>query len=367
MFIENIHLLNFKNYEALELDFCEDINCIVGPNGIGKTNLLDAIYYLCMTKSAFYSNEGLNIKHEAQFFLNKGIFNDKSLPKKQVIQCTYKQGGKKVISLNKVEYEKLSLHIGKFPCVLITPYDTDLVREGSEIRRKFFDNTISQTNPDYLEALIKYNHYLKQRNNLLKQFAERKHTDLALLETYNAFLCPLAKKIHACRQAFITAFKPIFIQYYKKLSAENEITSIQYESKLSEIDFDILLKQNLQKDLIMQRTTAGIHRDDYIFNMEKFPLKKVGSQGQQKSYVIALKLAQYEWISNEKQIKPILLLDDIFDKLDDKRITQMLEIISGENFGQIFISDARPERSEKLLEKMGRNVRFFHISEILKM
>jgi len=367
MFIENIHLLNFKNYEALELNFCEDINCIVGPNGIGKTNLLDAIYYLCMTKSAFNSNEALNIKHEAAFFFNKGIFNDKSLPKKQTIQCAYKQGGKKVLTLNKVEYEKLSLHIGKFPCVLITPYDTDLVREGSETRRKFFDNTISQTDSAYLEALIKYNHYLKQRNNLLKQFAERKQTDLTLLETYNTFLSPLAKKIHTCRQAFITAFKPVFVQYYKKLSAENEEISIQYESKLSEEDFDVLLQQNLQKDLIMQRTTAGIHRDDFVFSMEKFPLKKVGSQGQQKSYVIALKLAQYEWIAKEKQIKPILLLDDIFDKLDDNRITQLLNIITDENFGQIFISDARPERSEKLLEKMSREVHFFHIPDFLKL
>jgi DNA replication and repair protein RecF len=317
-----------------------------------------------MTKSAFSGTESLNIKHQAQFFLNKGNFHTDNTPHKTV-QCAYKRGEKKSVRLDKKEYEKLSQHIGKFPCVLITPYDTDLVREGSEIRRKFFDNTLSQTNTGYLDTLIQHNHYLKQRNNLLKQFAERRKTDMALLETYNTFMAPLTKEIHACRKDFIEKFTPIFATYYKQISADNEPMSIDYESPMHNMDFETLLKHNLQKDLAMQRTTEGIHRDDYIFTMGNFPLKKIGSQGQQKSYVIALKLAQYNWIAQQKQITPILLLDDIFDKLDDSRIEQLLKIIEGGNFGQIFISDARPERSEKLLEKIGREVRFFHISEIL--
>ncbi len=366
MFIERIQLLNFKNYEEIDFAFSKDINCIVGPNGIGKTNLLDAVYYLCMTKSAFNSVESLNIKHDAYFFLNKGSFSDTaSATSSTKVQCAYKKGEKKSIKLDQKEYEKLSSHIGKFPCVLMTPYDTDLVREGSETRRKFFDNTLSQTNSAYLEQLIHYNHYLKQRNNLLKQFAERKNSDLALLETYNIQMAPLAKAIYETRKDFIADFTPHFINYYKKLSNDQEPMSITYASGLEKTSFSTLLKQNLQKDMVLQRTTQGIHRDDYVFEMADFPLKKTGSQGQQKSYVIALKLAQYKWISKQKALKPILLLDDIFDKLDDYRINQLLKILADGNFGQIFISDARPERSESLLKGINRDVKFFRLNEIL--
>ena len=364
MFIEAIQLLNFKNYDEIDFTFSKDINCIVGPNGIGKTNLLDAIYYLCMTKSAFNSVETLNIKHEAHFFLNKGTFSNAEQPA-NTVQCAYKKGEKKSVRLNKKEYDKLSTHIGKFPCVLMTPYDTDLVREGSETRRKFFDNTLSQTDSEYLEALIQYNYFLKQRNNLLKQFADRKAKDYTLLETYNAQMAPLAKIIFDARKSFIKSFTPYFTNYYQELSSAKEQMEIKYESDLENTTFELLLKQKLQKDLLLQRTTAGIHRDDYVFEMDDFPLKKTGSQGQQKSYVIALKLAQYEWIAKQKQQRPILLLDDIFDKLDDNRISQLLQIIATRNFGQIFISDARPERSETLLKEIKREVKFFHLSEIL--
>jgi len=367
MFIENIYLLNFKNYEEIALTFSEDINCIVGPNGIGKTNLLDAIYYLCMTKSAFNSIETLNITHEEYFFLNKGTFitSENGTANATAIQCAYKKGEKKSIKLDKKEYEKLRNHIGKFPCVLMTPYDTDLVRESSEIRRKFFDNTLSQTNSEYLENLMQYNHFLKQRNNLLKLFAERKTSDTALLETYNAQMTPLAREIYQTRSEFIKDFIPYFLSYYKQLSSAKEDMSIKYASQLENGDFEVLLKQNLHKDLLAQRTTEGIHKDDYIFEMDGFSLKKMGSQGQQKSYVVALKLAQYAWIAEQKQVKPILLLDDIFDKLDDHRIGKLLEMMASDNFGQIFISDASPERSETLLRNLKREVKFVPLSEIL--
>ncbi|UZR92263.1 DNA replication/repair protein RecF [Chondrinema litorale] len=364
MFLESIQLMNFKNYEEFEMSFSKDINCVVGPNGVGKTNLLDAVYYLCMTKSAFPGTEQLNIKHEQQFFLNKGSFqcDDET---ECIVQCAYKKGDKKSVKLNKKEYEKLSQHIGRFPCVLMTPYDTDLVREGSESRRKFFDNTLSQTDSTYLDALIQHNHFLKQRNNLLKQFAEKRFTDKALLETYNSMMCPHAKIIHQKRSAFIDQFNPLFLRYYTQLGESKEAMSIAYKSSLTETIYEEILKVNLHKDLALQRTCEGIHKDDFIFSMGEFPLKKVGSQGQQKSFVIALKLAQYEWIVKNKGLKAILLLDDIFDKLDDNRIAHLLNILAEGDFGQIFISDARPERSEKLLDKIGREVKFFNIESIL--
>ncbi|MEM1136469.1 MAG: DNA replication and repair protein RecF [Bacteroidota bacterium] len=364
MFLQNIHLMNFKNYEILDLEFSKDINCVVGPNGIGKTNLLDAVHYLCMTKSAFPGTEQMTIKHEEQFFLNKGKVIEED-EEEYHIQCSYKKGDKKSFRLNKKEYGKLSKHIGKFPCVLMTPYDTDLVRGNSDNRRKFFDNTISQTDEAYLEALIQHNHYLKQRNNLLKQFAEKKFIDKALLETYNSFMSPRVNEIYEKRLYFLEAFFPIFLDYYTQLGESKEAMVIQYESVLRDIEYDQLLERNLQKDLALQRTSEGIHRDDFLFTMGGFPLKKIGSQGQQKSYVIALKLAQYTWISENKNKSAILLLDDIFDKLDDQRISKLLAILANGKFGQIFITDARPERSEKLLREIGREVRFFDIASML--
>ena len=359
MWLEKIEILNYKNYETVKLDFSAQINSFVGSNGSGKTNLLDAIYYLSLTKSAFSSDEQQNIRHGADLFLIKGSFLLNDEPHK--IQFSLQQGQKKVAKNSKKVYEKLSEHIGLFPVVLIAPNDTDIIRDGSDARRKFFDGIISQINAAYLEHLLQYNHWLKQRNSLLKQFAERNYFDKDLLETYNEPLLATGKLIHDTRKSFLQKFFPYFDNHYQNLSDQKEGVGIQYQSDLDQEGFDQAFKNNLKKDRALQRTTMGIHKDDFLFEINGHPLKKFGSQGQQKSYVIALKLAQFDSIKAEKNIKPILLLDDIFDKLDDKRIEKLTEMVVHHSFGQLFVTDARPERTSSIFEQVEADKKTFYI------
>ena len=361
MYLENINLLNFKNYEELNLSFSKSLNFFTGVNGSGKTNLLDAIYYLSLSKSAFNSNDSQNIKAGADFFMLSGSFIRDS--KTSLVQASFAKGQKKVLKINKNPYEKLSEHIGEFPVVLIAPNDTDIIREGSEFRRKFFDGILAQLSHAYLNELIRYNQLLKQRNSILKQFSERNHIDQDLIDTYDLQIIAAAKFIYHQRKIFLGEFIPVFTNHYKNLSEQKEETSLSYISQIESADFEKEYRLALKRDIILQRTTYGIHRDDFIFKIGEHPLKNYGSQGQQKSFVIALKLAQFDIIKKQKGFKPILLLDDIFDKLDDHRISKLMEMVAGHSFGQLFITDARAERSEKLFRKIKAEVRIWRMEE----
>ena len=361
MWLEKIGLLNFKNYEEVAIGFSQHINCFVGENGSGKTNLLDAIYYLSFTKSAFSSTEHQNMKHGASLFLVKGTFRKQE--ETYDIQFSLQHGQKKDARNSRVPYDKLSEHIGRFPAVLISPDDTDLIRERSENRRRFFDSIISQINHAYLDTLIHYNHVLRQRNSLLKQFADRHTYDRDLLDSYSEQLLRLGYHIYEARQAFIIQFIPLFEKHYRYLSDNQEEVSIRYESHFAQTDFQAAFYRTYQRDLALQRTTQGTHRDDFVFEISQYPVKKYGSQGQQKSFVIALKLAQFEIIHQETGTKPLLLLDDIFDKLDDHRIAHLTSLVIAQTFGQLFMTDARPERTYQLLKELEVEKKFFTIRQ----
>lgn len=359
MLLKKVTLFAFKNYSDATLEFSDAVNCFVGLNGGGKTNLLDAIHYLSMTKSAINSVDSQNILHGAHLATIKGdiYLHDHNY---EVI-CALQQGQKKIFKVNQSEYDKLSEHIGRFPVVLIAPNDTDIVRDSNDIRRKFFDSILSQLNPTYLKQLIQYNHYLKQRNSLLKQLASAQQTDHDLLAPYDHHLLKLGSSIYQTRQEFIVKFIPVLTTHYQNLSEGKEMINLTYISQVADKAYVRIYENSLQKDLIMQRTNVGIHKDEYLFEIDERPIKKFGSQGQQKSFVIALKLAQFDIIKEEKGIKPLLLLDDIFDKLDDFRIHKLVEMVANDSFGQLFITDARPERSKEILKELGAEVKFFHI------
>jgi len=359
MWLEKLHLTYFKNYEERAFVFGEHVNCLVGENGSGKTNLLDAIYFLTLTKSAFHNQDALGIRHANDFFIIDGIFKD--LSRNIQITCSFQRGQRKVFMSDKKIYERLSDHIGLFPLVLIAPNDTDLIRDGSEERRRFFDGVLAQATPDYLNDFLQYNKILTQRNALLKLFAERNYLDEDLLETYNEPLIFLAIRIYEHRRSFMDRFLPLFRKYYQFLSSGKEEVDVLYESEVASVDFKTEFRKNRAKDLHAQRTGKGIHKDEYVFEIDGITLKKFGSQGQQKSFVIALKLAQFELLKIEKEKTPILLLDDIFDKLDDRRIHKLIDLIDTGFLGQVFITDARPERSQRILENVKADVRFFEI------
>ncbi|SHK58038.1 DNA replication and repair protein RecF [Reichenbachiella agariperforans] len=359
MFLQSLKLSNFKNYLAEEAVFCEHVNCFVGLNGSGKTNLLDAIYYLSLTKSAFNTIDSQNIRHAESFFLIKGEFkiNNKS----SIIQCSLKAQEKKTFKVDGQEYDKLSQHMGKYPVVMIAPNDDELIRESNEVRRRFFDSIISQYDPEYLQVLIKYNHHLKQRNAALKQFKETRQFNATLLDNYDAVLTQAGKVIAEKRKAFLLQYQPYFQNNYDELADQKENVTIDYSSKALEVNFKELFMESRDKDRIMLRTLVGTHRDEFILKINGKPLKKFGSQGQQKSTLISLKLAQFEFIKAHLNLTPILLLDDIFDKLDDERIQKLLDIISSDRFGQIFITDAREERTRDLLIKKFEALKIFKI------
>ncbi len=359
MVLEKLHLTYFKNYEEGAFTFGAHVNCLVGENGSGKTNLLDAIYFLTLTKSAFQNQDVLSVRHENDFFVLDGIFNDSD--RNIQITCSFQRGQRKVFMADKKNYDRLSDHIGLFPLVLIAPNDTDLIRDGSEERRRFFDGVLAQATPGYLQDFLQYNKILNQRNGLLKLFAQRNVVDQDLLETYNEPLLKLALRIYQHRVSFMQRFLPLFCKFYAFICNGKETVDIRYESDVSLENFVEEFKKNQSNDLLSQRTGKGIHKDEFVFEIDGITLKKFGSQGQQKSFVIALKLAQFELLKIEKGKTPILLLDDIFDKLDDRRIHKLIELVDTGFLGQVFITDARPERSAKILESVKADVQFFNI------
>ncbi len=350
MLLKELYLLNFKNYTEKNWLFSPKLNLIVGENGTGKTNLLDAVYFLCLSKSAFGSTDQNLIRHGEMQSVLRGFFEKKG--ENFEIACGLQAGKTKILKCNKQTYSKIADHIGKFICVLIHPYDTDLIREGSEIRRKFFDQMICQVDSVYLEHLVSYNHVLKQRNSLLKQFAERHFFDQTLLEQYDSQVMELGKLIFEKRQFFVQKFVPEVLKQYQYIAESKESAHIEYESDWQEANWKINFTQARQKDLALQRTTVGVHKDDYAFQLDGFSVDKFGSQGQQKSFVIALKLAQFALMQRLTQEQPILLLDDIFDKLDANRIGKMIQMIENQCFGQVFVTDAQPQRSLDFFEKI---------------
>lgn len=365
MYLQRISLTHFKSYTFRNFEFSERINCIVGENGSGKTNLLDAIYFLALTKSAITSQDALCMQHDAPFMLVDGLFHTQNPDASKVVQitCAMQKGQKKSVLSDKKPYERLAEHIGRFPLVLISPNDTDIIRDGSEERRKFFDGMISQIDPTYLETLLLYNKVLAQRNALLKQFAERHTFDGILLDLYSQPLITHSLTISTKREEFLKQFLPIFQKHYANLSEQREQVHVGYETDIQPDSFAQAFIQNQGRDLAAQRTTMGIHKDDFGFEINQFSLKKYGSQGQQKSFIIALKLAQFEILALEKGFQPILLLDDIFDKLDDRRIQQLINMMIDGTFKQVFLTDARPERTQQLLAELPVDVRYFTMTK----
>lgn len=349
MILERLSLLNFKNYDEAQLEFCPKFNCFVGNNGMGKTNVLDAIHYLSFCKSYFNAVDSQNIKHELPFFVIQGWINKTGLTEE--IYCGVKRGLKKQFKHNKKEYERLSEHIGLYPLVMISPSDNELIWDGSEVRRKFMDSIISQYNKNYLEKLIAYTHVLQQRNALLKHFYESRSFDSMSLEVWDDQLMAYGEDIIKIRTLFLNEFIPLFNKNYQFISGSNEIISLEYQSSLKNKLYKDVLAESLPRDRAVHYTTVGPHRDDLDFKLENNSLKKYASQGQQKSFLLALKLAQFEFIKDKKQTKPLLLLDDIYDKLDETRFKKLIELVSGEQFGQVFITDTHPLRIQEVFQQ----------------
>ncbi|MES2837934.1 MAG: DNA replication and repair protein RecF [Bacteroidota bacterium] len=361
VYLKDLHLLNFKNYTEANIAFSSGVNCIVGKNGSGKTNLLDAVHYLSACKSYFNTIDSQNIKKEEGFFVVQGGF-DTDAELGEEIYCGIKKGEKKIFKRNKKEYTRFSEHIGLIPIVMISPYDSELIYDGSEVRRKFVDAVISQYNRTYLETLINYNKILQQRNALLKNMGETGNYDKESLEVWDFQLANYGEIIYNERKLFIEKFVPIFATIFPSLISVNENAAINYISHLnSEHSFEDLLKSSYQRDAYLEHTSVGIHKDDFEFLLNDFSLKKFASQGQQKTFLLALKLAQFNLIKDVKQITPILLLDDIYDKLDEERAKNLMNLVAGKEFGQIFITDAHPTRLYKLFEDKAKEIRIFMV------
>lgn len=358
MQLRKLRVFNFKNYQEAELLFGGRVQCFLGKNGSGKTNLLDAIHYLSFTKSAFNASDSFNIRQgQTQFYIKAEFLVE---GKSREVTCFFGLNQKKTITVDGEECTKYSEHVGKFPVVLIAPQDIELIWDGSELRRKFFDSLLSQLDKSYLENLIIYSNQLKQRNALLRWAAEQGKMDYDLLTGYNQKLISSGTFIFEKRKDFLARFLPGFQRHYQFMVGENfEPVEIQYRSELENKDLSSLLSENIDRDLTTQRTTSGIHRDDFLFFIKKGDLKRLGSQGQQKSFLIALKLAEFDVLAERKGFSPLLLLDDIFDKLDDDRIHKLINMVAGGRFGQLFITDARPHRSKEILKAAHINAELF--------
>ncbi|WP_299336823.1 DNA replication/repair protein RecF [uncultured Psychroserpens sp.] len=359
MILNTLSLVNYKNFESQDFEFDAKINCFVGSNGVGKTNALDAIYHLSFGKSYFNPVATQNIKHNEDFFVVDGIFtkNDKT----EKIVVSLKRGQKKMIKRNAKAYEKFSDHIGFIPLVIISPADRDLIIEGSDTRRKFIDSVISQSDKTYLNNLISYNKVLSQRNALLKYFALNNTFNAQTLEVYNEQLHTYGTEIFKTRDEFLKVFIPIFKARYQAISNGNEEVNLVYKSDLFDDDLNSLLAKVINKDKALQYTSVGIHKDDLNFQIETYPIKKFGSQGQQKSFLIALKLAQFDFIKQQSGVTPLLLLDDIFDKLDENRVAQIISLVDNDDFGQLFISDTHAERTEDVVKQIHQSYKIFKL------
>lgn len=356
MYLEKISLLNFKNIAQEELSFCPGINCLVGDNGAGKTNVVDAVYYLSMCKSSLQMTDGQSIRHGADFFLVEGRYSSDAGRREQVV-CSFSRKGGKVLKRNGKEYDRLADHVGLIPAVIVSPADSALISDAADERRRYLNAFISQLDRAYLTALMRYNAVLAERNRLLKM-----QPDETMLAIYDRQLVEHGNRIHARRREFAARLQPLVAEYYRRLSDDREQVELLYRSELNERPFEEVLRDARQKDLVNEFTTAGIHRDDLTLRIGGYPLRKYGSQGQQKSFLIALKLAQYAIVAAEKGERPILLLDDLFDKLDAGRVEQLIRLVADDAFGQIFITDCNPTRLRTILDRAGGSYTLFTVS-----
>ncbi len=357
MILERISILGYKNIEQAELTFSPKLNCFIGKNGMGKTNLLDAVYYLSFCKSHNNQVDSQNIKHDDDFAMIQGYYLLGGSDEEEFF-CSLRRRQKKQFKRNKKEYEKLSDHIGCLPLVMVSPSDSDLITGGSDERRKFMDVVLSQFDKEYLHALIRYNKALQQRNALLKSDMQ---ADESLYELWEEQLAYEGQIIYTKRKAFVVQFIPTFQYYYNFICQSNETVELKYESPLEEGNLVDLLKHKRERDKILGYTTAGVHRDDLDMRMDDYSIKKVGSQGQNKTYVVAMKLAQFDFLKKAGSTTPILLLDDIFDKLDSTRVEQIVKLVSEDNFGQIFITDTNRDHLDEILKGLNSDYRLYQV------
>lgn len=360
MILKRISILNYKNLEQVELDFSAKMNCFIGQNGMGKTNLLDAVYYLSFCKSATNPIDSQNMKHRQEFFMLQGSYVTETGEPEEVY-CGMKRRQKKQFKRNKKEYSRLSDHIGLIPLVMVSPADSELIAGGSEERRRFMDVVISQYDKEYLEALIRYNKALLQRNTLLKAEQE---PDAELMDVWEEMMAVAGEVVFCKRRAFIEEFIPTFQVFYSHISQDKEQVDLAYESHVMQGNLQQLLKENRQRDRIMGYSLKGIHKDDLLMRLGEYPIKKEGSQGQNKTYLIALKLAQFDFLRRTgSNTTPLLLLDDIFDKLDASRVEQIVKLVAGDRFGQIFITDTNRDHLDKILKKTEGDYKVFEVAD----
>ena len=361
MYLENLILNNFKNYELVEINFSSKINCFVGANGVGKTNILDSIHYLSLAKSFFNSIDSVSIRHNEDYFIIQGEMQKND--DKDQVYCAFQKQKQKIMKRNGKEYKKLSDHIGRYPVVMISPADSSLITEGSEERRRFMNMIISQYDAVYLESVLQYNKAVLQRNKLLKDFKAANKVDGDMLAVWDAQLVKYGSYIYDARKKLIDELKPVFQEYYSLISSSKETVKLEYISHLNECDFEKALADSLKKDLYLEYTTVGVHKDNLAFEMNSFPIKTIGSQGQQKSFLTALKLAKFDYIKRMAGYPPMLLLDDIFDKFDAERVEQIISLVSSSMFGQIFITDTHCDRLQNILSVHNVEYKLFNISD----
>jgi DNA replication and repair protein RecF len=361
MYLKKLALTNFKNYEINELGFSPKINCFVGNNGVGKTNILDAIHYLSLTKSFFNSIDSISIRHGEDYFIVQGTFA-RDVEEDQ-IYCAFQKQKQKILKRNGKEYQKLSDHVGRYPVVMISPADSALITEGSEDRRKFMNKIISQYNAEYLDSVLRYSKVLQQRNKLLKDMNVSGKTDPDILSIWDAQLVKYGTYVYNERNTLVNELIPVFQEYYSMISAGREKVKLQYKSHLSEGNYAEALVNSLAKDRYLEYTTVGIHKDDLLLEMNDYSVKSLGSQGQQKSYLVALKLAKFDYIKRKAGFSPILLLDDIFDKFDAERVEQIIRLVGNHRFGQIFITDTQQNRLHDILSTLNTDYKLFRIAD----
>jgi DNA replication and repair protein RecF len=360
MILNRISILNYKNLEQVELDFSPNVNCFIGQNGVGKTNLLDAVYFLSFCKSASNAIDSQNILHDRDFFMLQGQYQtDQGDPEE--IYCGLKRRQKKHFKRNKKEYTRLADHIGLIPLVMVSPADSELIAGGSEERRRFMDVVISQYDRDYLDALMRYNKALMQRNTLLKAEEE---PDEELMAVWEEMMAQAGTVVYEKRQRFLTEFIPIFQTFYAQISGGREQVNLTYTSHAQRGDLLSIIRASRAKDRVMGFSLHGIHKDDLLMELGEFPIKREGSQGQNKTYLVALKLAQFDFLHRAGSgTTPLLLLDDIFDKLDAERVEQIVKLVAGDRFGQIFITDTNRDHLDGILRKLDGDYKVFTVHD----